>query len=334
MTDPRLERQLWPALRRYWHPVAYVAEVGGAPHPVRLLGERLVLARLRVGLSCFRDLCVHRATALSLGRVEAGELVCAYHGWRYADDGRCVHIPALSAERPIPSRARIERFACEERHGLVWVCLDANPATGVPDFPEFGDPSFHAAFVPPQDWRASAARATENSVDAAHFPWLHEGILGTRDHPEVPEFPIERVDEELRYRWLDLPNPMHPIAHERVYRLHRPFTIHQRKQRVGGDVEAVMITASPRAAEQTTVYLVICRNFPLDERELAERMATDLLILEQDRPVVESQRPAELPLDLSAELHLRGPDAVAVAYRRFIAELGIDLDAGPTPKIS
>ena len=325
----RLEHHLWPALRQYWHPVSYETEIGDRPHPVRLLGERLVVARLGDRVSCFRDLCVHRATALSLGRVEEGELVCVYHGWRYGPDGRCVHIPALPADRPIPARARIERFACEVRHGLVWVCLSDDPVVGVPPYPEFGDPSYHAVFVPPQDWRASAARATENSVDAAHFPWLHEGILGSRDHPEVPVFDIEQVGEELRYRWEDLPNPMHPVGHSRVYRLHRPFSIHQRKERADGEVEAVLIAACPRAEAETTVYLVICRNFQLTEAELADRMATDILILEQDRPVVESQRPAELPIDLTAELHVRGPDAVAVAYRRFMAEVGVDIDAGP-----
>lgn len=329
MTRPALEHQLWPALRRYWHPVAYAAEVGDGPTPVRLLGERLVVARLGDEVACFRDLCIHRATALSLGRVEGEELVCAYHGWRFAASGRCVHIPALEPGRPIPPRAQIERFACAVRYGLVWVCLVDDPVVGIPEYPEYGDATFRAVYVPPQDWRASAARATENSVDAAHFPWLHEGILGSRDHPEVPVFPIEQVGEELRYRWRDLPNPMHPIAHDRVYRLHRPFSIHQRKERDDGQVEAVLITACPRAEAETTVYLVICRNFHLSDAELAERMETDVLIMEQDRPVVESQRPAELPLDLSAELHLRGPDAVAVAYRRFMAEVGVDIDAGP-----
>ncbi len=329
MTRPVFEHQLWPALRRYWHPVAYASELGDRPLPVRLLGERLVIARLGDGVACFRDLCVHRATALSLGRIEGEELVCAYHGWRFASDGRCVHIPALEPGRPIPARARIEQFVCDVRHGLVWVCLAADPVVGVPEYPEFADPSFQAVFVPPQTWRASAARATENSVDAAHFPWLHEGILGSRDHPEVPVFPIEQVGEELRYQWRDLPNPMHPVGHTRVYRLHRPFSIHQRKVREDGEVEAVLITACPRAETETTVYLVICRNFHLSAEELADRMKTDILILEQDRPVVESQRPAELPLDLSAELHLRGPDAVAVAYRRFMAEVGVDIDAGP-----
>ena len=38
--------------------------------------------------------------------------------------------------------------------------------------------------------------------------------------------------------------------------------------------------------------------------------------------MVESQRPEELPLDLSEELHLRGPDAGTLAYRRLLAGLG------------
>ena len=40
--------------------------------------------------------------------------------------------------------------------------------------------------------------------------------------------------------------------------------------------------------------------------------------------IVENQRPEELPLDLAEELHVKGPDAVALAYRRFLAELGVE----------
>jgi hypothetical protein len=31
-----------------------------------------------------------------------------------------------------------------------------------------------------------------------------------------------------------------------------------------------------------------------------------------------------LPLDLSEELHLRGPDTAAIEYRRRLRELGVD----------
>jgi hypothetical protein len=42
----------------------------------------------------------------------------------------------------------------------------------------------------------------------------------------------------------------------------------------------------------------------------------------QDIPVVESQRPELLPLDLQAELHLRS-DRTAIAYRRWLGALGL-----------
>lgn len=71
-------------MRRYWQPVALVDELppGGAPLPVSLLGENLVLFRDdqgRVGLLGLH--CSHRGADLSYGRVEDGGLRCIYHGW-------------------------------------------------------------------------------------------------------------------------------------------------------------------------------------------------------------------------------------------------------------
>jgi phenylpropionate dioxygenase-like ring-hydroxylating dioxygenase large terminal subunit len=45
-------------------------------------------------------------------------------------------------------------------------------------------------------------------------------------------------------------------------------------------------------------------------------------IFGQDRPIVQSQRPELLPLDLQAELHLRS-DRTAIAYRKWLNELGL-----------
>ena len=60
-----------PALRRCWHPVAYGADLGPGPRAATLLGERLALWRDSRGAAhAFRDLCVHRGTALSLGSVQ------------------------------------------------------------------------------------------------------------------------------------------------------------------------------------------------------------------------------------------------------------------------
>jgi phenylpropionate dioxygenase-like ring-hydroxylating dioxygenase large terminal subunit len=328
-----LESDLWPLLRSYWHPVCPATEVLDKPLPVTLLDEKLVVARLRGRAVCFRDLCIHRGTPLSLGWVEDGELVCAYHGWRYRADGACTRIPALPADRAIPSRARVQAYRAEERYGLIWVCLD-EAKSDIPEFPEFDDPAYKVTAYPPVRWRCSAARQTENFVDQAHFAWLHEGILGDREHPETATFDIERFGEELRYRYTDQPNPMHPVAHERVYRLHRPFTIHQRKIRTGeDDVEVSYNTSCPVSAGTSVGYLLVARNFALDPVEEMRRFQLDRLIQAQDQPIVEAQRPDELPLDLSEELHIKGPDSVAVAYRRFIAELGVDADVAPAVEV-
>src|SRR5437867_4939219 len=94
------------ALRACWHPVAY-ADVITAPHATTLLGEPLVLWRdARGAVHAFRDVCVHRGTALSLGRVDGNEIVCAYHGWRYGADGACTAIPQLAEPTRVPARAR------------------------------------------------------------------------------------------------------------------------------------------------------------------------------------------------------------------------------------
>ena len=44
-------------------------------------------------------------------------------------------------------------------------------------------------------------------------------------------------------------------------------------------------------------------------------------VIGQDRPVVESQRPEQLPFDLSAELHIRGVDRASLEYRKWLIEL-------------
>jgi hypothetical protein len=53
----------------------------------------------------------------------------------------------------------------------------------------------------------------------------------------------------------------------------------------------------------------------------AELLVFQDMVSEQDRVVVESQRPELLPLDLQAELHLRS-DRMAIAYRKWLRAIG------------
>lgn len=94
----------WTALASYWYPVAFSHEVSEKPIAVQLLDERLVLYRLANGkVTAARDLCLHRGVPLSMGLLEGDALVCAYHGFRYDGEGRCVCIRHTREGQFLPS---------------------------------------------------------------------------------------------------------------------------------------------------------------------------------------------------------------------------------------
>ena len=66
------------------------------------------------------------------------------------------------------------------------------------------------------------------------------------------------------------------------------------------------------------------RDYELDPARDQGFVDFQQLILEQDRVVVESQRPAELPIDLSEELHIKGVDRVSIVYRRWLGEIAAE----------
>src|SRR5258708_33061009 len=89
-------------MRCYWHPIALADELppGGAPMPVKILGEELVLFRDdRDRLGLLGLYCSHRCADLSYGRIEDGGLRRLYHGWLYDINGGRLGQTAAPAER-------------------------------------------------------------------------------------------------------------------------------------------------------------------------------------------------------------------------------------------
>ena len=195
-------------LRRCWHPVAYGADVGAAPRASMLLGEPLALWRDSAGAAhAFRDLCVHRGTALSLGCVQGDEIVCAYHGWRYRADGRCTAIPQLADPLRVPARARATAYRVVERYGLLWVALE-EPRWPLPEVPEMEDSAWTVVRTGPFAWAADASRQVENFTDFGHFAFVHPGLLGDPDNSVVAPYEVETRGHVLHYSYArpDTPN--------------------------------------------------------------------------------------------------------------------------------
>jgi phenylpropionate dioxygenase-like ring-hydroxylating dioxygenase large terminal subunit len=226
-----------------------------------------------------------------------------------------------------------QTYHCEERYGLVWVCL-GEPRADIPSFPEWDDPGYRHVPCASYTWETSAPRMVENFTDFGHLGYLHDGLLGTRDDLVVPPHRVSTDGVELRYeltmqvpntndRWTVTGLTEGSGTQRNRYVLSLPHVIWlQCTYLETGRHRTLYFAAQPHGETRSTGYCYQSRDFDLDG---ADQPYADFqeVLAEQDRVVVESQRPEQLPLDLSAELHLSF-DRVAVAYRRALASLGTD----------
>ena len=117
---------------RSWISVAHVAEV---PRPGDyvcrdLLDERLVVTRDESGtIHVLSRVCLHRWTQIVSGHGHAERLVCPFHSWTYALDGRLIGAPVTREEEGFElSDCRLPRFRHEVHDGFVFVNLSDEAA--------------------------------------------------------------------------------------------------------------------------------------------------------------------------------------------------------------
>lgn len=318
-----------PVLPNDWHALLKSSDLReGSLAASRLLEEDLVLWRINGRPHAWQDLCVHRGSKLSLGRVERGKLVCAYHGWTYGEDGMCVGFPAHPGQKP-SAKAAVKTYEAFEKYGLVWVRMKragrGESASTPPVFTEWDDPTYRKILCGPYHYRASAPRAVENFLDVAHLPFVHSGLLGEESQAEIADYTVEVTPEGITARNVRIwqPDPDGTGVGKEVvytYEVLRPLTMRLSKDTDEGRF-SIFATVTPTGQCESMVWMWLALNYAheIPEREL--RSFQDNITM-QDVRVVESQRPELLPLDLQAELHLRS-DRIAVAYRKWLRKLGL-----------
>jgi phenylpropionate dioxygenase-like ring-hydroxylating dioxygenase large terminal subunit len=309
-----------PVLVNEWHVVGHSADLAeGQLLPARVLGEDIVVWRLNGQVMAWQDLCVHRGTRLSLGKVSGQTLVCPYHGWSYNSQGKCVRIPAHPEQKP-PEKAQVKVYQTQECYGAIWVSL-GQPQLDLPDYPEWADPTYRSVVSGPHPYHAHAPRAIENFLDMAHLPFVHEGYLGEPDHAEVNDYEAEIRPEGIIARDIRMwqPDPDGTgigAVVSYTFRVLRPLMAYFGKEKY-----AAILAVTPVDKITSIGWIFPCVQGRDDVPE-ADILVFQKLIVDQDVPIVESQRPELLPLDLQAELHLRS-DRTAIAYRKWLKELGV-----------
>ncbi|MEO1334482.1 MAG: Rieske 2Fe-2S domain-containing protein, partial [Myxococcota bacterium] len=164
-------------LKDHWYVACSATELSTKPLSRTILDTPIVLFRDADGRpKALLDRCAHRNVPLSLGRVNAGRLVCGYHGWAYDGGGVCREVPALCGESTGKAR-RVPSFATRAQDGLVWVFMtaDVEPDSAPFSLPHLNDSDYttvrYTVNVP-----ATLHATLENILDVPHTAFLHRGL--------------------------------------------------------------------------------------------------------------------------------------------------------------
>jgi len=227
-----------------------------------------------------------------------------------------------------PNPASAIRYHAMDRYGFTWVCL-GTPEKELFALPEYGQPDRRKIDCGAIGVRTSGLRMIENFLDMGHFPYVHTGILGQEPHTEVKDYRVT-VDEsnELWATECMFWQPKAAATAESgldvdyVYRVVQPYA-------------ALLYKTSPARPEERDVIALFVQ--PLTECESrahlmmllfdethsdTELIAFQQTIFGQDKPILESQLPARLPLDPRAETSARA-DASSSAYRRWLRAMNV-----------
>lgn len=183
---------------RAWLFLGHEAEAGAPGDWIAtdIAGHRLFAVRGKDGvLRAFHNVCRHRAGPLvtgQSGRCE-GELICGYHGWRYALDGRLRSAVGFGAADGFdPREFGLLELRLETWRGLAFVTLDQD-AGPLADFVaplevllaerclDLAAPALRRSHDLACDWKTYA----ENYLEGYHIGSVHPMLaeeLGSADY--------------------------------------------------------------------------------------------------------------------------------------------------------
>lgn len=331
------------ALRHFWHPVCYATDLGTEkPLGVTLMGEKVVVARLGDEIVAMQDRCPHKGAKLSLGQVLDCKLECPYHGWQFNVQGDCVRIPAREEVTATLNR-NMTTYHVAEASGMIWICLEETPKFDIPAFPELNDSAFRVLQGEVYDWKTSTPRRLENFVDFAHFAFVHDGTIGSRENPRVEGVKVWRENNVLRFDRSGVKEPGDPtkkkmmgidddwIEPTNVYHVTMPHAVHLERKFPNDNHYILFMATSPVDATTCRNFWFQARDFGIEPEHDAFFIDFEAKVLEEDKDIIESQTPVQM--DLAGELArlempVRHADIVTVEYRRWLNELTNEFSNG------
>jgi hypothetical protein len=151
---------------------------------------------------------------MAYGRLEDGGLRCAFHGWLFDVDGKCLETPAEPEGSTLCQRIRTRSYPVQVRSGIVFAYLGPGEAPALPAFDCFVAPDTHT-FAFKGLIECNWLQALEVGIDPAHASFLHrffededtskgygKQFRGASDGSDLPmtyvlrEFPRPQIEVE------------------------------------------------------------------------------------------------------------------------------------------
>ena len=315
----------------FWYPIGKSEEVKTyEPLRTEVLGLKFVAFRDEDHQAhVLSDTCVHRGGSLGKGWMKDGCVVCPYHGWYFAGDGKCTTIPSIGYDGQPPPRAKVDSYPVQEKYGIVFAFLgdlaekDRPPLYDIEEYDQEG-------------WRANQLivfevdyyyeRSVENGIDPAHNEFVHptHGFSGEKPDYRVKDFQVDQVPYGC---WFDY------IMESSAFKDDTMRQVRETEGRTnlcgGTYAPNVLITKTrftkesafsqyffeaPINEKRTRIYFINMRNCLLhpdyDER-IRKRC---LAIAQQDIEVLDEVDPILTPESTTKEV-LMPADKIIVAYR-------------------
>ncbi len=174
--------------------LAFTAEI---PNPgdykaMDAAGMPVLINRDKAGqVRAFLNVCAHRgAPVASEGYGNCPRFSCRYHGWTYGADGRLIGVSDASTFGTVDkSQKGLRQLPCEERAGMIFVCLTPDAPMDLDDFYQGYLDDFEALDLGSWTWLgtriiegANWKIAFDGYLEGYHFASLHPETI----HPRTP----------------------------------------------------------------------------------------------------------------------------------------------------
>ncbi|WP_082594339.1 SRPBCC family protein [Sphingomonas sp. Root710] len=201
--------------------LAFTAEL---PNPgdykaMDAVGKPVLINRDKSGIvRAFLNVCSHRGAPVAAeGHGNCPRFTCKYHGWTFGQDGKLLAVAEASKFGEVNKAERgLRELPCEERAGMIFVCLTPNAPIDLDDFFRGYLADFEALEF--DKWSFLGSRVIEGAnwkiafdgyLEGYHFASLHPQTIFPRTPSNCTHyegfgpnirigFPQRRIAEALR----------------------------------------------------------------------------------------------------------------------------------------